>query len=327
MLFCFSGAAISFAWRATMPTFSEAALIAAGTGALLWTLLAAEAGARRRTVVGLLAFLALEAATFSRYTNVVVLLVAVVAVLLAWRPARLTLRMLAPWLASLAAFVALVAAFDAHFYGGVTKTGYGTGEITFGLSAVVPNLEHMPRHLVTSMPFLVLAAIAAVWLAVRAVRSYRSGLAQSVRSAYRRDAAVGAALFASWIGIYGLYLAYTWTVPLAGGNGGTLQVVRFYVPALAAVALLSAWLLKQLPRWLPPAVLAAVVCLGAVSYPSLVNGVFPHPGGPGGAGGQGGQFGPPPNGGQPGGLPPNGQQPSGPPPGTTGPAGSPPAGG
>ena len=35
-LYCSSGAAILFAWRDYMPTFTEASLIAAGTGALLW---------------------------------------------------------------------------------------------------------------------------------------------------------------------------------------------------------------------------------------------------------------------------------------------------
>jgi len=334
MLFCSSAAAISFAWRATMPTFTDASLIAAGTGALLWTMLACEAGARRRTVVGLLGFLALEAATSMRYTDVVVLLVAVVAVLLARRSARLSVRMLAPWFASLALLAALLATFSAVFYGGVTKTGYGAGEITFGLGAVLPNLEHMPARLVSSMPFLVLAAIAIIWMTVRAARSFSPTLAQPLRTTYRRDAAVGAALLAAWAGIYGLYLAYTWTVPQAAHSGATIHVVRFYVPALAAVALLAAWLLKQLPRWLPPMALAVLVCLGAVTYPGLVNGGFPGAGGPGGPGPPhgpppGGQLpnGPPPggrqpSGGQPGGPRPNSGAPNGPLPGGGGPSGS-----
>ena len=291
-----------------MPTFTDASLIAAGTGALLWTMLATEAGVRRRTVVGLLGFLALEGATFIRYTDVLVVLVAIMAVLLARHPARLSLRMLACWFTSLALFVALVATFDALFYGGVTKTGYAAGEITFGLSAMLPNLEHMPAHLVSSMPFLVLAALAAVWIAVRAVRSRRSSLEHSLRSAHRRDAAVGAALVASWLAIYALYLAYTWTVPQAGGGGGTIHVVRFYVPALAAVALLAAWLLKQLPRRLPLAALTVVVCLGGVSFPALVNGAALGPGGPGGPSRL---VGPPANGQQPNGQQPNGQPPAG----------------
>jgi hypothetical protein len=52
-LYCSSGAAIEFAWRDYMPTFTDASLIAAGTGALLWALLAAEATTKRRTWAGL----------------------------------------------------------------------------------------------------------------------------------------------------------------------------------------------------------------------------------------------------------------------------------
>ena len=43
VLFVSSGAAIAFAWRPTMPSFTDAALIAAGAGALLWTFLADDA--------------------------------------------------------------------------------------------------------------------------------------------------------------------------------------------------------------------------------------------------------------------------------------------
>src|SRR5581483_8613817 len=35
-LYCSSGAALLFAWRIYMPTFTEASLVAAGTGILLW---------------------------------------------------------------------------------------------------------------------------------------------------------------------------------------------------------------------------------------------------------------------------------------------------
>jgi len=107
-LFCTSGAAMLFAWRDYMPTFAEAGLIAAGTGAVAWTLLAAEASARRRTWIGLLGFPALEAATFSRYTNVVVLGCAVLAVLaVRWRrPRAPPPRALGWWLGSAILFAA-----------------------------------------------------------------------------------------------------------------------------------------------------------------------------------------------------------------------------
>jgi hypothetical protein len=48
-LYCSSGAALAFAWRDYMPTFTDASLIAAGSGALLWAVLATDAGASPRS--------------------------------------------------------------------------------------------------------------------------------------------------------------------------------------------------------------------------------------------------------------------------------------
>ena len=105
-LYCSSGAALAFAWRDYMPTFTDASLIAAGSGALLWAMLATEAGSRRRTWAGLAGFVAIELATFVRYTNIVILGCAVATVLVAWRlrAAKLPLRTLCWWLASVAVF-------------------------------------------------------------------------------------------------------------------------------------------------------------------------------------------------------------------------------
>jgi len=157
-LYCSSGAALLFAWRDYMPTFTEASLIAAGTGALLWVMLAAEASARRRTWAGLAGFVALEAATFSRYTNIAVLGCAVIAVLVAWRrrAARLPASAVAWWLASVGVFGVSVAIFNTLIYGGPLRSGYRPGEITFSLSALGPNLRYMPAHLIQAMPMLVL---------------------------------------------------------------------------------------------------------------------------------------------------------------------------
>ena len=70
-LYCSSGAALLFAWRDYMPTFTDASLIAAGSGILLWALLATEASPRRRTWAGIAGFAAIEIATFVRYTDIV----------------------------------------------------------------------------------------------------------------------------------------------------------------------------------------------------------------------------------------------------------------
>jgi hypothetical protein len=60
----------------------------------------------------------------------------------------------------------------------------------------------------------------------------------------RRELAIGAALAASWLAIWGLYSAYTWTTD---PTSVTVQVVRFYIPAIGAIALLGAWLVTRIP--------------------------------------------------------------------------------
>jgi hypothetical protein len=255
-LFCSGGAALLFAWRDYMPTFTDASLIAAGTGALLWAVLAVEATSRRRTWAGLLAFAALEAAVFVRYTDVVVLCCAVVAVLAAWRlrPAQLPGGALAWWLGSVAVAGAGVVAFDTAVYGGPFSSGYQPGEITFSLRAVLPNLQYMPAHLIAAMPVLVLGLAAAVRITLRRVRPDQA-------DDTRRDFAVALALAASWFGVWALYAAYTWT---ANPAGSTLQVVRFYVPAAGAISLLGAWLVLHLPGRASMAAVAAAAVIAAL---------------------------------------------------------------
>lgn len=311
VLYCSSGAALVFAWRATMPTFTDASLVAAGVGALLWTFLATDAPQRKRAVVGLLGFLALEAATSARYTDVVALIVACAVALLVARRTGIGRRTLVLWGGSVAVFCAIVATFDAVVYGGIFKTGYSSGEIQFAWSAIVPNLREMPQQLAWSMPLLLFALAALVWIGARLWRGLPGA---------RRDAAVAGALASVWLGIYALYLAYTWTVGQGaagpgGGGGASVHLIRFYVPALGALALLAAWLLHRMPRWLPVAALAAIVTIGGVEYPKLASGGV-MPGGPGMTGGPAGfpgpgqgrayGYGPPPSGGFPSGPPPGG---------------------
>jgi len=377
VLFLCSGAAMAFAWRPTMPSFSDAAFVAAGAGALLWTLLAADAPPRGRTLAGLAGFVFLEAATAMRYTDSVLLLVAVLAVATMARRCRVPLRSLLWWTATLVVTGTGLALFNAHFYGGATKTGYGAGVITFSVSAIGPNLRIMPKLLVEAVPGLVLGLAALAWMAVRLVRSRSDRVVPEVARRWRTDAVVGAWLGAGWLALWGLYSAYTWTAqmgsggrpggkgpggaggfPLPGGahlpagvhlptgvhlpvggahpGGDAIHLIRFYLPAIGLIALLGAWLLVQLPRWVPLLVLPVLAVLGVLSFHSLTAGGslgaggfgpgahgpmggFPAGGAPTGgmpAGGPGG-FGPPP--GAPGGG-------FGPPPTGAGRSGSPPSG-
>jgi hypothetical protein len=260
-LYCSSGAALAFAWRDYMPTFTDASLIAAGSGALLWAMLATERSPRRRTWVGLAGFLALEIATFVRYTNIVILGCAVVAVTAAWwlRAARLPLRTLCVWLASVAAFGAGVAIFDDVVYGGPLRTGYPTGEVTFAFGGIGPNLRLMPAHLLHAMPMLALGLIALAWIIVRWLVLRRGGGGGT--AAANRDLSVGAALAASWFAIWGVYSAYTWTTD---PTSVTVQVVRFYLPAIGAISLLGAWLVTRVPGRGRLAGLASAVVITAL---------------------------------------------------------------
>ena len=207
---------------------------------------------RRRTWAGLAGFVALEAATFTRYTDIVVLGCAAVTVVVAWRLRKVTTAALAWWLGSVAAFGAGLAVFDDLVYGGPLKSGYQPGEIQFSLSAIGPNLRYMPAHLLQAMPMLVLALAAVLWIIARWTRLRRAG---DGPAAGGRDLAVGLALTASWFSVWGLYSAYTWT---ANGFVTTLQSARFYVPAIDAIALPGAWLLVRVPR---RSSLAAATCV------------------------------------------------------------------
>lgn len=316
-MFLGSGAALVFAWRATMPTFTDASLIAAGTGALLWAFLARERTARRRITVGLLAFLAIEAAVAVRYTNVVFLVVAAAAAVLVVGRTGLPRRALAWWLGSVGVFAGAVLLFDQLVYGSALKTGYSSGEITFSLGSILPNLTHLPSQLLRAIPGVALAVVAIGWVAVRVLRRRRAS--DPVRRAMVRSDAVAVAFIAAgWLGIWALYSAYDWTARMSAGSGGSVHLIRFYVPALGAIALLAAWTLAQLPRWLPAVLVAGAVVLAVPSYHALAASSGPGGGpggGPGRVGNQGGPGGPqggqPPNGQVPpnGQIPPNGQAP------------------
>jgi hypothetical protein len=208
-----------------------------------------------------------------------------------------------------------VATFDSLIYGGPLRSGYRPGEIQFSLGAVGPNLEYMPARLAEAIPVLVLGLLALAAIVACRVRwqdepGPPGGLA-------RRDLAVGLALGASWAGVWGLYAAYTWTAG-AGAGGPAMPLIRFYVPALGAIALLAAWPVVRGSQWLagrvrwvavaaPALVLVALFGLGFWSFTSMtgsgpvlrhVPGGGPHPAQP--ARGPGGAPGPVPGPAQPG---------------------------
>ena len=271
VLFCFSGAALIFAWRPTMPTFTDASLIAGAAGVLLGVLLARDDPPRKRFLLGALAFLALDGATFIRYTDAVVLVVALVAVTALARVCRVKGAALAGWFAIAVAFGAGDLWINHVLYGGLFATGYKSGLVTFRSSAVAPNLERMPLRLIESMPMVILALASVVWIAVRAATK-RSGVSSS--TPVRRDVVVALTLGAGWLSVWALYSAYTWTVDQTIGPGNPIHVVRFYVPVVGLIALLAAWLLTRLPRWAPIALIAVLVGFALWSYATPSNDII-----------------------------------------------------
>jgi len=271
-LYCFSGAALLFAWRATMSTFTDASLIAGGTGLLLGVLLRRDDPPSRRFMLGVLAFLALDCAVFIRYTDVVVLGVAVVVVVCFARVSGVSWRMIAGWCGVVAAFGVFDLVINHLLYGGVFTTGYRSGIVTFGVSAIAPNLERMPSRLVDGVPMTILAVVAVLWIAIRVV-SHR-GVGPTAQGTERRDALVALALAVGWFALWGLYSAYTWTVGQTLGPGNPLHVVRFYVPVLGLIALLGAWFLTRLPKWPATALIALIMGLALWSYVTPANDII-----------------------------------------------------
>jgi hypothetical protein len=270
-LYCSSGAALAFAWRDYMPTFTDASLTAAGSGTLLWALLAIEATSRQRRWVGLAGFLAFELATFVRYTNIVILGCAIATVVAASRAraVRLPLSTLFAWLASAVASCAGIAVFNSLVYGGPLKSGYSAGEVTFRLGAIPSNLRLVPAHLIQAMPMLVLGSTAFAWIVVQRFIARRAG--GPPRAGARRDLYIGGALAASWLAIWAVYSAYTWTTD---PTNVAVQDVRFYLPATGAISLLGAWLVTRLPAraWrvgVTSAAVAAMFGLGVWSFHAM----------------------------------------------------------
>ena len=217
LFFLASGMAMAFAYRATMPTFTDASFVAAGAGAVLWAMISLDASDKRRTIIGLLGFFCIEIAVSMRYTDVVMLIVAVAAILIGYKPAKLRRSLVAMWMGSVLLFGGAILLFDELVYGSPTKTGYANGEITFSLGAIWPNLHHMPNLLVRSVPALILAFAALAWIAVRLIRSRLRSVNQNFADAARRDGLVALFLAAGWLGLWSLYLAYNWTAQMGGG--------------------------------------------------------------------------------------------------------------
>lgn len=281
-VYCATPLAMVMAWRSTMPSFTDASLIAAGLGLLIWSIVAIERGATHRRLVGALAFFTFSTATFVRYTNVVVVLVAaVIAVAVIARPRwGLSPTTLFWWFAATLPPFAAVLIYNTKVFDGPFSTGYRASTIQFTVGAIPENLRIMPRSLLQAMPVVILALAALIGLLASQIMAVRRQ--QGSTEPRARDRVVGSLLVLTWISLWGLYSAYEWTATFTTGPGnlrpgagpsvamsGTQTVystVRFYLPALGAIALLAAWLLTRIPPMVSITVLVGLFAIGGREY-------------------------------------------------------------
>lgn len=283
--FLASGAALTFAWRATMPSFTDASFVAAGAGWLLWALLPGGT-LRQRQLIGAASLVCFDAAFAIRYTNVLFLVLAALTIAITARRVHIAHRTLGVWAFIVLAGLVVVGTANSALYGQPFATGYASGEITFSLSSIGTNLRNMPLRLTTSMPVWILAGIALGWLAVSVMTNRHEYLR-------RRDAVVGASLATGWLSLWGLYACYSWTAnqfsTAVGPNTGspgllrphlavasspampdlTLHVIRFYLPALGLIALIATWMVMQLRRPLALGVVAFISIPGLLSFHAM----------------------------------------------------------
>lgn len=339
--------AMVMAWRSTMPTFTDASLVACGLGLLVWSVLALERSHRIRILVGIAAFAALGLAFFVRYTNIVVLGVAGTAAMLVCLRRRWGLGPMTLVWWGLAAVVPIIAAlvYNTVVFDGPFSTGYRSSSVQFTVGAIGDNLAVMPGRLVQAMPIWLLGAVAIAVLLVAIARAMRASgrdttvvdpttvaespvdVTPSRPGRLETMAWTGGLLVGTWVALWGLYAAYQWTTTMNGGPSGSVYpTVRFYLPALGAIALLVAWLLARLPAAIGLVVLVALFGLGVREFVDMTNSRWAQMSfgaGPGGFGGPGSGPGLSPGGQAPDGMPADGMPTA---PGRDRPQGQPPSG-
>ena len=269
-LYCSSGAALAFAWRDYMPTFTDASLVAAGSGLLLWTVLATEANSPGAPLV--------------RPRRIHSDRARDVRPLHQHRDPRLRRRgrdrrVAAAHLEAGPPHALLVACVSGRLL--CRHCHLRRPRLRRPVENRIPTRRgHLQPRRDRAEP----APHARAPDAGHADACARTGGARVDHRAVDNAAAAtvaksglggspdfwaGVALAASWIAIWGLYSAYTWTID---PTSVTVQVVRVCVPALGAIALLGSWLVTRIPghtRWAAlttAAMIAAVFGLGVWSF-------------------------------------------------------------
>ena len=296
-MYCSASASMVFAWRETMPTFTDTSLLACGTGLLLWSVLSSEKTERLRMGIGALAFLSFGVATLVRYTNVTALAIALAFAAIACASKRwgLRKRVFLAWTAPVVMSVTCFFLFNAVYYGSLFGTGYRNryagAEFTF--SSIPTNLREMPLRVIEAMPVFLVALASVGFLIWGEWKTHRTkklaeendeasipaeGLDQSQDGSLESrivDRWVFVFLIASWVSTWGLYLMFTANAKLSLGaelfGVGNYTFSRMFVPALAPIALLAAWLLIRVPLGIAMLTLVVLLFFGIGDFFWVVN--------------------------------------------------------
>ena len=273
--FLFTGASLTFGYRITMPTFTEACLIAAALGVLLWSC-SLTPKPTLKSWSSSIAFFLLGCAVFSRYTNFVIYL-GVLIVLLAYRKKfGFGADAVYKWLSVTAFLVIGILCFNKHFYGGWFKTGYSGLHLYTSLANYPKNLSQLPPLLVEAMPLMLIA----IWAGAQIAHRTKKQLVAPIENV-DGDKRIGILLVLSVVLPWALYLGYNWTAAKLDSSSA-IHVIRFYVPALGPLAFLAAWKLMRLTLKWRVLLIALLVASSFWSFQSLTKQTPPLPGQPGG---------------------------------------------
>ena len=296
-MYCSASASMVFAWRETMPTFTDMSLVACGTGLLVWSVLSSERSNRLRMGVGAAAFFSFGLATLVRYTNVTVLAVALAFAATACFSNRwgLPKRMFLVWTGAVVVCVAGLLWFNDAYYGSLFGTGYRNryAGSEFMFSSIPTNLREMPLRVLEAMPVFLVAVASVGYLIWGEWKSRgKKHFAEDTDDVSISEVPVGPTreesfdsqivdrwvflfLVSSWVSTWGLYLMFTANAKLSLGANisgvGNYTFSRMFVPALAPIALLAAWLLIRIPRGIALLTLVVLLFFGVGDFFWVVN--------------------------------------------------------
>jgi len=156
------------------------------------------------------------------------------------------------------------------------NTGYSGQKFSTSLANYPKNVTQIPIFLVEAMPVVLIA----IWAGIHIFRRSKRRL-MAPSATVDNDRMFAILLVVSTALLWALYFGYNRTAVTLYSTAA-IHVVRFYVPALAPLALLAAWQLMKLNIKWRVGILVLLVVTSFWSFQSLTKQSPPLPGQPGG---------------------------------------------